>query len=150
MRTVVWVLCLVSAACGDTRHLISLSGDLNREYRDTRVGVGLTDGLILTVTLADSPLALASCDRQAGLAVRVAAFVHDHYAGFDSLQVINVAFTTRAARDSAAGSLPRLPFRFAPAAIRAGGGTSDSAHAADTCRAWDELNGIPTRPTGAP
>ena len=131
-------LLLLSISCSDARQLISLSRDFNREYPDTRVGVSLTDRIILTVTLGDSPLVLAPCERQAGLAVRVAGFLRDHYEGLDSLSTVSIAFTTRKPEGIPPKQV-RLPFRFAPAAIRAGLTAADSARAVAACRAWEEL-----------
>ena len=138
-RSVLCLLLVLPTTCGDALELLSLRAALTREYPDTQVGVSLTDGLILTVTLGDSPLLLAPCDRQVALAMRVAAFVGNHYACFDSLQVINIAFAPRRSRDPMAGSAARLPFRFARAAISAGLGPPDSTRAADTCKALEEL-----------
>ena len=87
------LLLLLPASCKDARDLLSIRAALGREYPDTQVGLSVTDGLILTVTLTDSPLLLAPCDRQVAMAMRVATFVRDHYPGFDSLQVINIGFS---------------------------------------------------------
>ena len=138
-RSVLCFLLLLPASCGDARDLLSLGVALNREYPDTHVGVSLTSGLILTVTLGDSPLLLAPCDSQVALAMRVANFVRDHYSAFDSLSVINIAFTARRSRDPMPKRATRLPFRFARTAVSAGLGAPDSTRAVDTCQALEEL-----------
>jgi hypothetical protein len=56
----------LSVSCGDAPGLLSLAAALHRAYPDTQVGVTPTDGLILTVTMtdsppADSPRAVAPC-----------------------------------------------------------------------------------------
>ncbi len=136
------VLCLVvmlTTACRDVRSLLSLDRALNREYVGTHVGVSLADGLILTVTMADSPLLRAPCDSQAVLAMQVATFVRAQYSGFHSLQAVHVAFTPSRSAEPLTGKAAHLPFRFAQTAIRVGLGASDSASAVDACKAWEEL-----------
>ena len=130
---------LLTTGCRDARNLLSLGLALNREYADTHVGVTLTDGLILTVTMADSPLLRAPCDSQAVLAMQVATFVRAQYAGFQSLQAVHVAFAPGRSAEPLSGKAAHLPYRFAQTAIRAGLGASDSAQAVDACEAWEEL-----------
>jgi hypothetical protein len=135
-------LCLVAiltTGCRDARDLLSLGRALDGEYPGTQVGVTLTDGLILTVTMADSPLLRAPCDSQAVLAMQVATLVRARYPGFDSLQAVHVAFTPARSAEPLSGKAAHLPFRFARTAIRAGLGAADSAAAVDACTAWEEL-----------
>lgn len=138
-RFALCVLLLLPAACRDAQDLLFLGFALNREYADTHVGVSLTDGLILNVTMAGSPLLRAPCDSQAALAMHVAAFVRDHYDGFDSLQIISIAFTPQRSPEPMASSAPQLPFRFPRAAISSGLRASDSARAVESCKVWAEL-----------
>src|ERR1043166_9983003 len=72
---------LLTASCRDAQDLFMLAGALKHEYPDYRVSVSLTDGLILTVAVADSALAVASCENQATVAMRIARFAGAHYGG---------------------------------------------------------------------
>jgi hypothetical protein len=139
-RLALMLLVLLGAGCRDARDLFSLGAALDREYPDTHVSVRLTDGLLLTVTMANPLLARAPCDSQATLAMHVATFVRDHYAGFDSLQTISVAFEAhRSSASAPPGPRTPLPYRFGRAAVAAGLGTADSTSAVASCKTWKEL-----------
>lgn len=132
------VALLVAAAACEARDLFSLGTALHREFADPKFGVALTDQVILTVTVTDSSLARASCDSQVAFAMRVATFAREHYASFDSLQLVNVAFVAGRGREVPPGHA-RLPIRFARTAIGAGLGAADSTRAAESCRAFEAL-----------
>ena len=127
-------------SCHDVGHVYRLTTALNHEFAGTRMGVSLTDGIILTVTVADSVLVTASCQTQVGVAMRVGRFLRQHDTDLASLQVVNVAFAP-GRKDAAAPSRARLPIRFSPARIRAGLVASDSADAVGSCRAFEDLGG---------
>ena len=126
-----WIGFLLLVAACEVAGLYSVSRALGEAYRDAKIRVALTDGLVLTVTFTESPLTHASCDSQVSAAMHVAAIVRDHYTAFDSLQRVDVAF--------AAGPNARLPLRFARTAISSGLGAADSTRAVETCRSYEEL-----------
>lgn len=123
---------LVSGGCSDVRDLTVLQYGLSQEY-GMAAGVGLTNGLILTVTLADSALVEASCERQAGAALEAARYVR-RYEHFDSLQSVSVSIVRP--RPSGRGTEPptHLPFRFPRTALQTGRLAADSANAVAMCR----------------
>jgi hypothetical protein len=131
------VLC---ADCGEARRVYRLATALKQEFAPIKVGVMLTDGVILTVTVADSVLVVGSCETQIGGAMRVGRFLRDHDARVDSLLAVNVAF----APGSKGATIPprnaRLPIRFNPARVAAGLAPSDSTSAVSSCKAFEELN----------
>lgn len=133
------VAALLATGCSDVRDLHSLAVALNHEFAGTQVGVMLTDGVILRVTMTDSPLLRAPCDSQAVLAMRVATFVRRQFAPGDSLLAVHVAFAPASGAEPLTGKAAHLPFRFAPSAIRAGLGARDSAQAVEACKAWEDL-----------
>jgi len=130
---------LSAIACSDVTNLRNLAKALDREFDDTEVRVALTDQIILTVTVTDSALVLASCETQVGVAMRVGRFLPGRYPEVAALQVVNVAF----APDDM-GEVPlrnaHLPIRFSPQAIEAGLQPHDSGAAVASCRAFEELN----------
>jgi hypothetical protein len=128
------LLLLLAAGCGDVPQLIALRSGLSREFREAGVGVGLTDRLILTVTLVNGPWADATCESQAALALRVAGYVRDNYQDFDSLQTVSVAFQRRRSFGPVATTSTRLPFRFTRTTLQAGLLAADSADAVALCR----------------
>jgi hypothetical protein len=139
-RSVLLLLLLLPAGCADLPGLLSLRAALNREYPDTPIGVRLTDESLLTVTLADSPLQFAPCERRVAEALRLATFIRDHYHGFSALRLVNIEFTSRDGSDSVAQSAPHFPIRFEPAAIAAGLTSLDSTRAVETCQTLDQLH----------
>ena len=126
-------------SCRDVRDLYTLGTALNKQYPDSRVSVSLTDRLILTITVADSGFAVASCERQAAVATQIATFVRGRYGGFDSLQVISIAFTPLGSQAGMTARPAGLPFRFAPTLVSAGLTPADSTRAVESCKAWREL-----------
>ena len=134
------LLVLLCVACRDVGHLYRLTTALNREFAGTRMGVSLTDGIILTVTVADSVLVTASCQTQVGVAMRIGRFLRQHDSDLASLQVVNVAFAP-GRKGAAAPARPRLPIRFSPARISAGLSASDSVAAVGSCTAYEDLSG---------
>lgn len=130
---------LAPVACRDVSRLSELGRALNDEFAPTRLGVSLADQILLTVTVSDPTLALASCEIQVAFAMRIGRFLRERYTGLDSLQVVNVAFAAGFEREDAQ-SRPHLPIRFRPAAVRAGLQAQDSTAAVGSCRAFEELN----------
>lgn len=131
LRVALSAALLLAAGCTDVRDLAVLQHELSREF-GRAAGVGLTDGLILTVTLADSALADASCERQAGAALEAARFAR-RYAQFDSLLVVSVSIVRP--RPSGRGTEPatHLPFRFPRTALQTGRLAADSANGVAMC-----------------
>ena len=130
---------LLTVSCRDLRDLYKLGAALNQQYPDSRVSVSLTDGLILTVTVADSTFAVTSCEGQAAVATRIATLVRGNYGGFDSLQTISVAFASSRASGRATAGAAGSHFRFAPNVLRRGLTPADSTRAIESCKAWREL-----------
>lgn len=137
------IFLLLAAGCGDMYDLISLRNGLRREFQETAVGVSLTDGLILTVTLVSNPLAQASCDSQAAHALRVARYVRDNYHNFDSLHTVSIAFARGRSPGLVKATSTQLPFRFARAALQTGQLEADSAGAVELCLLDHGSNGSP-------
>ena len=133
------LVALAQAACRDVGRLYDLGQALNDEYAPTRLGVSLTDQILLTVTVGDSALALASCEAQVAFAMRIGRFLRERYPELDALQVVNVAFAAGFKREDAQSGA-HLPIRFRPAAVRAGLQAQDSTEAVGSCRAFEELN----------
>ena len=134
-----WLSFLLTLSCQDVRGLFELGAALKHEYPDSQVSVSLTDGLILTVTVADSSFAVPSCERQAAVATQIATFVRRNYRGFDALQTISVAFASRRPQVRTTASAAGLPFRFARTLLSAGLTRADSTRAVESCKAWREL-----------
>jgi hypothetical protein len=134
------LLILLSLACRDAGHVYRLATALNDEFPGTRIGVSLTDQIILTVTVADSVLMTASCQTQVGFALRVGRFLREYDTDLALLQVVNVAFAP-GRKDATAPVRARLPIRFSPARIRAGLTASDSADAVGSCTGYEDLDG---------
>jgi glycine cleavage system regulatory protein len=135
------LLALLCVACHDVGHVYRLTTALNQEFAETRMGVSLTDQIILTVTVADSVLVTASCQAQVGIAMRIGRFLREYDTDIASLQVVNVAFTP-GRKDASATVRARLPIRFSPARIRAGLSASDSTDAVGSCKAYEDLGGV--------
>ena len=140
------LLAVLSVTCREASQVVRLATALNREFAGTRIGVSLTDGLILTVTIADSVLAGASCQKQVAVAMRVGRFLRDHDAGLDALQVVNVAFTSGREGARVPGRAAPLPIRFSAARVGVGVGASDSTTAVSSCAAYEDLNMRTSRP----
>ena len=134
-----WLSFLLASSCRDVQDLFTLAGALKHEYPDYQVSVGLTDGLVLTVTVADSALAVASCENQATVAMRIARFAGANYGGFNSLQTVSIAFASQRSRDRTTARAAGLPFRFASTLVSAGITQADSTRAVESCKAWREL-----------
>ena len=132
-------MALTQAACRDVGRLYDLGQALNDEYAPTRLGVSLTDQILLTVTVRDSALALASCEAQVAFAMSIGRFLRERYPGLDALQVVNVAFATGFEREDAQ-SRAHLPIRLRPAAVQAGLQAQDSTEAVGSCRVFEDLN----------
>jgi hypothetical protein len=106
---------------------------LTEEFHTSDIGVSLTDGLILTVTFINAPVAREPCLNQAALAMRVAGYVRNHYRGFDSLHVVSVAFEQRGPLGRRDTRGARLPFRFGRAALETGLTAADTAGTVALC-----------------
>ena len=135
---VIIVTGLAWSGCKDMSQLRTLARDLNEELAPTRLGVALTDQIILTVRAADAALAEGPCDARVGFALRVGRSLREHYPAFDELQVVNVAFAPDF--DGMLPSRPQLPIRFAPAVMRAASQATDSVQMVSSCQAFEELN----------
>ena len=135
------LLVLLSAACHEAGHVYRLVTGLNQEFAGTTIGVSLTDQIILTVTVADSGLVTASCQRQVGVAMRIGRFLREYDTDLASLQVVNVAFAPGRKNATAPARNAHLPIRFSPARIRAGLRASDSTDAVGSCKAYEDLGG---------
>jgi hypothetical protein len=130
---------LVTVSCRDLRDLYELGAALQQQYPDSRVSVSLTDGLILTVTVADSAFAVAPCESQAAVATRIASLVRENYGGVASLQTLSVAFAASRSRGRATAGPAGSHFRFAPDRLSRGLTPVDSTRAIESCKAWREL-----------
>jgi hypothetical protein len=134
------LLVLLCVACHDVGHVYRLTTALNQEFPGTKMGVSLTDQIILTVTVADSVLVTASCQTQVGIAMRIGRFLREYDTDIASLQVVNVAFAPGRKGALLPARNTHLPIRFSPARIRSGLTASDSADAVGSCKAYEELN----------
>ena len=130
---------LTQLGCKDLSQLHALARGLNQDLAPARLSVALTDEILLTVTVADSVLAAASCDTRVGFALRVGRSLREHYAGLDSLQVVNVAFANSFDREGVPAR-PQLPVRFGPAVVKAASQANDSVQMVGSCQAFEELN----------
>ena len=59
------VLLLLALGCREASSLFTLQQSFKNEYPGSRIGVSLTDGINLTITVFDSAQAHTPCDRQA-------------------------------------------------------------------------------------
>lgn len=130
--SVLAALFLVSG-CVDAYGLLQLRGALTREFHHEEIGVSVADGLALTVTFVNQPPADAPCDSLTAFALRVASFVSRTYPGFDTLQVVSVAFAYRGPDDTGRPTSTHLPFRFSRDALRSGELAAESAGAEALC-----------------
>lgn len=135
---VITLIVLAQLGCKDMSQLRTLVRDLNEDLAPARLGVALTDQILLTVTVADAKLAEGPCDGRVGFALRVGRSLREHYPPFDGLQVVNVAFGPDF--DGTLPSRPQLPIRFAPAVMRAASQATDSMQMFSSCQAFEELN----------
>jgi len=136
------LLVLLCVGCHDAGHVYRLVTALNDEFAGTKMGVSLTDQIILTVTVADSVLVTASCETQVGFALRIGRFLREYDTDLASLQVVNVAFAPGRKGASVPARNAHLPIRFSPARIRAGLRAADSTDAVGSCKAYEDLNFI--------
>jgi len=130
---------LLTVSCQDVRGLFELGAALKHQYPDSQVSVSLTDGLILTVTVADSGFAVASCESQAAVATQIATFVRGHYGGFEALQTISVAVASGRSQVGTTTGAAGLPFRFGRTLLSAGLTPADSTRVVESCKAWRQL-----------
>ena len=135
------LLVLMCLACRDAGHVYRLATGLNDAFAGTKMGASLTDGIILTVTVADSVLVTASCQTQVGVAMRIGRFLREYDTDLASLQVVNVAFAPGRKDATAPARNAHLPIRFSPARIRAGLSASDSTDVVGSCKAYEDLGG---------
>jgi hypothetical protein len=136
---------LLTAGCAEMYPLMELRSALSREFPEAGIGVSLSDGLMLTVTMTNGPSPAAPCDSQAAFALRVAEYVRHSYQHFDSLQTVSISFVQRASGDPARATSTHLPFRFSRAALETGQLAADSTSAVTLC----ELDAPPPTP-GSP
>lgn len=123
----------LASGCADAYGLLTLRRALAREFHHEEIGVSVADGLALTVTFVNHPPADAPCDTLTAFALRVASYVSRTYPGFDTLQVVNVAFAYRGPDDTGRPASTHLPFRFSRAALRSGELAAESAGAEALC-----------------
>lgn len=135
------LLVLLCVACHEASHVYRLVTGLNEQFAGTRIGVSLTDQIILTVTVADSVLVTVSCQTQVGFALRIGRFLREYDTDLASLQVVNVAFAPGRKGASVPARNSHLPIRFSPARIQAGLSASDSTDAVGSCKAYEDLGG---------
>lgn len=124
---------LIATACADVHHLFTLRNALTREFHEDGIGVSLTNGLNLTVTIVNGTWPNAPCDSQVAFALRVADYVSHNYQGFDSLQTVSIAFEHRGSAGPVRTTSTHPPFRFARTALQTGMVASDSANAVALC-----------------
>jgi hypothetical protein len=134
------LLVVLCVTCRDASHVYRLGTALNREFAESHIGVSLTDRVILTVTVADSVLSIASCQTQVAVAMRIGRFLRQQDPELESLQVVNVAFVTGRKDAPIPVRSAHLPIRFSPARIVAGLGVSDSTDAVNSCTTYEGLN----------
>jgi len=115
-------------ACADVKALIVLQRDVRQHFGyDTHLT--LTNRDALTVTFVDVPDDSLPQDRRAPFADSVAAFVATHYAGFDSLATVSVAFESERGAAGVHLTSTVTPFRFTTAEIKGWRQRADSAAA---------------------
>ena len=124
---------LLAPGCRDAVSLMSLRRELVKEFPNDTIGVSLTDGLALTVTFVKDSSAKAPCDSLTAFALRAAAVVRRNYEGFDSLQMVSIAFAHRESSGSTKTASSHLPFRFSRTALETGHLAADSASAQALC-----------------
>jgi hypothetical protein len=140
MKGFLLLLVLSGIACRDVSNLRTLAKALDQEFDDSKVSVSLASQILLTVTVEDSVLVVASCETQVGVAMRVARLLPQHYAQLGEMQVVNVSFAPPPDWGEVPLRYARLPIRFSPKAVTAGLQPQDSAKAVESCRAFEELN----------
>jgi len=124
---------LLAAGCADAYNLMSLRSALVKEFPSDTIGVSLTDGLVLTVTFVKDASEKAPCDSLTAFALRAATAVRRNYPGFESLNMVSIAFSHRESGGSTRTTSSHLPFRFSRAALESGRLADDSASAQALC-----------------
>lgn len=138
--TLLGLLVMLCAHCRDASRVRDLATALNGEFAAGKVGVMLTDGVVLTVTVVDSALVVGSCETQVGVGMRVGRFLRDYDPEVGSLLALNVAFAPGRKDAPMPVRHAHLPIRFNPARVAAGLAATDSTSAVSSCRAFEELN----------
>lgn len=134
------LLVMLCADCRDANRVRDLATALTREFAASKVGVVLTDGVVLTVTVADSALVVGSCETQVGIGMRVGRFLREYDPDVGSLLAVNVAFAPGRKDAPMPARHAHLPIRFNPARVAAGLAAADSTSAVTSCTAFEELN----------
>jgi hypothetical protein len=132
-RGTLLAILLVAVGCVDALNLMTLRRGLTREFHEDGIGVSLTDGLILTVTIANGVSADSPCESQVAFALRVADYVRRNYQDFDSLRTVSVAFVPGGSGGPMMATSTHLPFRFTRTALQTGLLAADSASAVVLC-----------------
>jgi hypothetical protein len=103
----------LALGCADLRDLLSLQQGLVREFHEPGIGINLNNAS-LTVTFSNSAAADLSEAERVAFARRVAEYVRDHYAHFDTLDGIAVGFATVTKTGPMTFRKTTVPYRFAP------------------------------------
>src|SRR5258705_13909660 len=111
-----FVLATLVLGCVDLRELLSLQQGLTKEFNEPGVGVNIHNNANLTVTFSNSSAAGLSDPERAAFARRVAEYVRDHYARYDSLQIIAVGFAAVTKACPVTYTETTVPYRFTPGA----------------------------------
>ncbi len=119
LRRAVPVLLLALAGCGDLAALATLQRGIASEFHVADVSVNLKNHDQLTIVLANSPLNAQTPEQRAVTARRVAEYVRDHYARFDSLTTIAIGYGAKQSAGPISVSSTVVPFTFTPAELRA-------------------------------
>jgi hypothetical protein len=111
---IVLLLVLAVFGCSRLKDIFALRSGIVKEFGTENVTVTITNGEIMTVAFVNSPFTDQSREEQGDVARRVADYVREHYADFDSLDVVYVTFGTRRSAGCASYSETGEPFRFTP------------------------------------
>lgn len=109
-----FVIATLALGCADLRDLLSLQQGLTREFNEAGVGVNINNNVSLTVTFSNSSAAGLSDPERAAFARRVAEYVRDHYARYESLQAISVGFAAVTKAGPVKYTERTVPYRFTP------------------------------------
>ena len=129
MRSVGFLMLFaLSLACGEVRDIISLQQSVAREFHNSGVNINLNNAVHLTVTFADSSTAALPDSDRVAFAVRVAEYVRDHYARYDTLQTISIGFATVKQTGPITFTNSRVLYRFNPRELGSPRSSSTAPH----------------------
>lgn len=131
LRRAVPFLLLALAGCGDLAALAALQRGIAAEFHAADVSLNIANHARLTIVFVNSPMTAQTPEQRAVTARRVAEYVRDHYARFDSLTTIAVGYSAKQSAGPVAITSTVVPFTFTPAQLRAAppAATHDSAAA---------------------